>query len=234
MTSFVPLDSVKHANQRFVASHPCPAADKQHLIPLGVGECVIASADFPIVFVKDHNTGQMRLTALVGLKPGESVFYSDEGWSATYVPLSIRPSVIALSPSPSDEEKFVVALDIESPFLGTTDGHALFSPEGEKTEYLQYQIDLAQDRHAQSSITETFIADLIDSDLLRANTLTIQPKGGSTHELSGFYVIDEKVMDDLPNEEFQSLRAKGFLANIYAIRASMYRLDNLLRKQQGD
>lgn len=231
MTSFVPLDFSDHADRRVSIPHPCPAARDQHLIPLCVGECIHASADFPIVFVKDHNTGQMRITALVGLKPGESVFYTDLGWSATYIPLSIRPTTIALVPAPNDADKLVVCLDLDSPFLSTSSGELLFNEAGEKTEYLQYQIDLAQDMLAQSTLTDDFVRELLNLKLLKANTLTIQPSGQSKHELTGVYVVDEAAFDALSADVFQDLRIKGLLDVIYAIKASKFRLDNLLRLQ---
>ena len=50
----------------------------KHFSPLVVQEFAAASQQFPIVFIKDLETGQFNTVALLGLKPGENLFYNEK------------------------------------------------------------------------------------------------------------------------------------------------------------
>jgi hypothetical protein len=228
MTSVAALNFEAHKQLRVKTSHPSPASEGQHLIPVLVGEYVLAGADFPIVFVKNEDSGKMHSTAMTGIKLQQNLFFTKTDWLAKYVPVSVRPSPIALVPSREDENQLVICVIEDSPFLNNEEGEVLFNDDGEQSDYLKQQTELAREARGQVALTDAFIQKLLDLELLKSNPIKVQPQGEKPYELAGLHVIDEKALNELPDEEFQALRKSGFLPPIYAILSSMYRLDNLL------
>ena len=237
MASLAALNYDVHQSLRVKANHPCPAAEGQHLIPLFVGEYVLAGGDFPVVFVKDEETGKMRSAAMSGLKLEQNLFFTETEWLGKYVPISARPSAIVLVPSPEDETRLVICVNEDSPLLNKEDGQALFNDDGEQSDYLKHQIELAREARGQVALTEAFIQKLLDLNLLKSNPITVQPTGEKPYELSGLYIVDEQALNELSDEVFQELRKSGFLPPIYAALSSMFRLESLLmmyHKQKGE
>ena len=63
-----------------------PDARAQRYALLGLGEIPLASADFPICFAKNGETGRFDLIALLSLGQERNLYWRDGGWRCLYVP----------------------------------------------------------------------------------------------------------------------------------------------------
>ena len=55
--------------------------------------------------------------------------------------------------------------------------------------------------------------------------------GEQEFNLNGLFIVDEKKLSALSDEDFLSLRKRGFLGPIYAHLGSMHQVNNLIQKQ---
>ena len=63
--------------------------------------------------------------------------------------------------------------------------------------------------------------------------MLVKYASGPQNTLTGFHTIDEAKLQDLPIEEFNDLKEKGFLAPIYSMLISIYQLNALIRRQNA-
>src|SRR5579859_6926479 len=86
----VELSRHEHANLRIDPARISELAASCHMIPLVVSEFRRAIADFPIILAKHQETGRFSPYALMGLAPGENLFWDGSGLDSSYVPLNLR------------------------------------------------------------------------------------------------------------------------------------------------
>ncbi len=232
MSQFTPLNFSSHGSLKVLADQFSASLGEHHMIPLHAGEFLLAAADYPIVFAKDGETGQIRAVALVGLKPQQNLFFNGTDWGGAYAPMSSRPApLVALAKSDQSDE-LVICIQEGSEYLSEQEGEALFTDSGEQTEFLQAQTQIAAEARLHAEQTDSFISKLLALKLIEANPITVSPAQQASYELTGLYVLSEQRLSELDNEGFLELRDKGYLPAIYAAIASQYRLNNLLALQQ--
>ena len=71
--NMVPLDSNKHKNLQISIDRNYPHVAKQHMVPLVAAEFLPSSTNFPIVFVKQQETGKFKSIGLLGLTNEENL-----------------------------------------------------------------------------------------------------------------------------------------------------------------
>mgnify|MGYP000147400761 CR=1 FL=1 len=233
MTQIKALDKKAHASFKVSQDLTFAHVKNNHVLPLVLHEIVQASHSYPVLFVKDQNTGQFRVVALAGLRPGENLFAGEEGWAGSYVPSQVRTYPFVLVRNPNNEDEAVLCIDEDADMVGESDGEALFGNDGEQTEYLKNRAQGVVDVAQRVQITEQFIDQLVSLDLLAQKKLTLRTgESEEPYDLTGFYVIDEEKLNQLSEEDFLALRTKGVLPAIYAALMSSMQVQNLIRKKQ--
>jgi hypothetical protein len=205
----------------------------KHFAPVVVQEFVAASQEFPIVFVKDSETGQFNAIALLGLKPQENLFYNDNAWQASYTPqsLTLYPFVIHQD---KGSDSAVLCFDESSPLVNETEGDALFDEKELQNQWLTLRGEAVVDFVEKSEMTQQFIKLLLQHGLLTPQTLSLKLAQDETYELGGLYVIDEQKFNALSDEAFNELRKVGALPAIFASLMSMQRVNYLVRRKLAD
>lgn len=230
MTNYQALNSRRHASIK-IAKDPCYShAGSRQLLPISIDEVALASAHYPIVFVKHPDTGRFVMAALVGLQSGENLFGGSVGWGGAYIPFEVRNYPLMALASEHDAEQLVVCVDEDSELSGSEQGQALFTEEGDPSAWLNQLISALTQHHQRRRQTEQAIEQMLALDLLTARTLTVQSEGGQEHALSGFYGIDEQKLNQLGSADFVALRDKGLLAVVYAILLSSLQVASLARQ----
>lgn len=80
--------------------------------------------------------------------------------------------------------------------------------------------------------TQAVCQYLADKNLLVSQQLTIKlERSEQKININGVYLIDDKVLNELSDEDFLELRKKGLLPIVYAHRASLNQLSRLIAKQ---
>ena len=203
-------------------------AKDQQVVPLIVHEFARASAEMPIVFVKNADTGEFQSVALLGLIPNENLFYSEEKWLSAYLPALISHHPFALMPSQNDENQLQMVIKEDSHLVSKTQGNALFDDEGNETEYLEKRKNAIGLYFENSRITKAFTKQLSDKSLLSQQNLSLELNGEKI-AINGVYLVDEKALNSLSDEDFLELRKKGFLAPIYNHLGSLHQLSRLAK-----
>jgi hypothetical protein len=214
-TQLVALDKNVHNNIRIKTNNIYEHAKNQNLISIQIHEFIACGTNYPIVLVKSNETGEFIPTAMLGLQPGENLFYNDSGWNAGYIPSTIRLHPFSAHKNSNDE--IVLCIDVNSKSIDQGAGNPLFNEAGEETPYLNQIIDKLSDHMAQNLTTKEFIKYLVEKQLISPYSLTIQDKNipQGSYVLKGFYIVDQKKLQALSDSDFLELRNKHYLPFIY-------------------
>ncbi|KZN46086.1 SapC family protein [Pseudoalteromonas luteoviolacea] len=220
-----PLHNEKHANIKVKNGINVEFLKSQHLIPVVAHEFARVATEFPMAFVKNTETGQFQAVALFGLEPGENLYVKDGKWQAGFAPLAAARYPFGLVKHP-EEDQFGIVIDEASPLVGE-EGNALFA-DGKETEYLQARKEALVNYVEFARVTEVFTQFLADKELLVQQTLTVDI-AGEKKDINGIYLVDERKLNELSDEEYLELRKRGYLAPIFAFLTSTHQVARLAR-----
>ena len=223
-----PLHNVEHKDTKIKNGFNADIVKGQHLVPIVAHEFPRIATELPIVFVKNNETGEFQPVAMLGLEPGENLFVQDDKWQGSYLPHALTRYPLVLSKNPEDENQLFVGINESSDLVSKEEGNALFDDKGEETDYLKRRKEGLISFVEFSQVTAAFTKYLADKELLVAQTLTLEIKG-EKRDINGIYLIDEKKLNELSDEEFLDLRKRGYLAPIYAFLTSMPQVNRLAR-----
>jgi len=228
MTNIQAINPQQHMVIKIADNRYFKQSKAQHFAPLVVQEFTMASHYYPIVFIKNADTGEFKAVALLGLKPGQNLFYSDQGWRADYVPkvLELYPFVLHHE---QDSSRSMVCIDSDSGLVNEQHGEPLFDAQGQQTQWLTNKAEQLVVHVENNYLTQHFIQSLLSHGLLIAQTLTLQLPNQEPYELNGLYVINEQALNQLPEAGFLTLRKTGALPAIYAVLNSMSRIEQLAK-----
>jgi hypothetical protein len=205
-------------------------AGASNVIHLQVTEFCKALSTYPIVFIGEKD--QLWAAALTGLSKEKNLFVDDKGaWSDDYIPAYVRryPFVIANI----DKGKSTVCIDESySGFNNDGQGEALFTSDGEHSDYLKQTITFLQDFEQAAVKTEFFCQQLMAFDLLEPMSAKVEPKNDQREEvlLQGFSVVSREKLAKLPADTLKQLNDNGILELIYNHLASLEQFDALLAR----
>ncbi len=228
MSNFQALNNNQHQKLKIKTDASYAHAAKSHVVPLSIFELSQAQADYPIVFIKDAQTGQFHLVALVGLEPNENLFCHVDAWQAEYIPMQLRGYPLALTASRENADTQIVAIDIDASGVSESEGEPLFINGGQQSEFLDKKVELMSQFGAQMPATHRFIQSLVKNELISPQALTITTNKGKKVNLTGLYIIDEIKVNKLTGETFNSLKNEHFIAPIYACIFSLQRISRLI------
>lgn len=228
-TNIVLLNKQQFTNKKIIPSKNFEHAKNHHITSLAVHEIQKAATNYPVVFTKDEESGSFKLVAIFGLSAGENVFFSEQGWNATYIPNNITRHPFGLTTDPEVPDKVYVTIDQDSVLLTENQGVRLYQENGEESEYLTQVKQQLQLMTEQNFMTEKFIATLTELDLLEAHTLTYTMSGGEKRSINGLYSVSEKKLMALEPELCQQLNSNGALAAIYAHLLSLHQFQRILK-----
>lgn len=230
MTSVKAINNTAHKNIKIKSNPSFIQSENKHFAPVVVQEFLHASQEFPIVFIKDAQTGRFNAVALLGLKPQENLFFDKDKWQADYIPqaLTFYPFLVHQE---ENSDKAVLCFDENSPLVNEKTGDAFFDENGVQNTWLTQKGEALVSYVENTEITQHFIKVLLDNELLSPQTLNLNLENEQTYTLSGLYVIDEIKLNALSDEAFIALRKTGALQAIYAALMSMQRINHLARKK---
>jgi len=238
MSKYSLLSQSEHAKLRVITERGAAYGDNLMYAMTFPLEFRNIESSYPIFFAKDGESGQFYPLALFGFQRDENLYLNGSHWDATYMPMMVErnPFLIGFQQSPdveNGEKRPVVSINVESPRVSETEGEALFTDSGEPSEYLQKSMENLQTIHRGHEQNKTFIAALLENDLLEGFNLDITLKDGSNNRLEGFYTINEEKLAGLQAETLGQLHEQGFLQAIYMAVASFSRVSGLIAKKNA-
>ncbi len=222
------LDSNKHGDLKIGKVDFSHLAD-QHIVPVTLHEIGRAAIDFPVVFVKNSETGEFQSVAMLGLKPGQNLMVKDGAWQGLYLPHVVRDYPLGLVLNPDDKERVWIGIREESSAVTKEEGEALFNGT-EETEYLAARKQALIDHYQQDQASRALVKSLAELDLFIPQTLTVEVNG-EKRNINGIYLINEAKLNDLSEEQFNDLRKRGLLAPIFSHLTSLGQINRLARAE---
>ncbi|MCF6193631.1 MAG: SapC family protein [Kangiellaceae bacterium] len=229
MPKLVAVNKNAHKDIKVTEDKSFAHVKSSHIASLVVHEFARASQDYPIIFVKDSETEEYRAVAVFGLKPGENLFYDENGWKANYKPESIQAYPFMLAPDPEIKDRQILVMDEESSRINTEEGEALFDKDGEQTEFVTKFGTFLSDHIVKQKGTKEFIKVLLEYKLIIHQTLEISSVDKKKTNIDGMYVVSEEALNKLSDKDYLDLRKRGFLPPIYASLLSLSRIGDLVR-----
>ena len=232
MSSPVPLQNDKHANLKLAEIDDYTRYKEQHLVPIVVPDFFTLAGEYPLVFVQNAVSGEFVPVAMMGIKEGQNLCCQSEQWPAQVVPLSFNNGPFSIARADTDDEQFVILIDEESPLLSETDGEALFTESGEKTDYLEKKIESVVQVAQKAINTQGVCKYLSNKKLFATQQVQLQFRPDTEqYNIDGIFTIDEEALNALPDKDFLELRKKGMLALIYAHFVSLQQLHRISKMQ---
>lgn len=228
----IPLNNKQHAILKIQQSNDVSRFKNQHLIPITVQDFIPLSTEFPIVFVKNEETGQFISVAMMGIRSGINLYCQDTEWSCAVAPIGFHNAPLSLVKTSENSDEVIVCFDEKSSLISNDSGEDLFDKQGQQTEFLNRKTQALLSVAEFTEQTQAIINILAQKKLLTSKQLNVKLTSEQEPVLiSGIYLIDEKALSALSTEEFEDFRTKGLLPLIYAHLASLHQITRLTIKQ---
>jgi len=207
------------------------AYKNHHILPIVVHEYASVATEFPIVFVKNADSGKFDSVAMFGFEVNENNFFKEGEWQGYYTPQNMRKEPFSVKATSNEFDNFVLCIDESSDLVSSSEGEALFTDTGEQSDFLK-----AKQKEIIALLEKTFLTDaliklLIEKDLLIPRGFTITREDGSKHDVDGIYIVSEQKLQALSKDDYLSLKTKGFLLPIYAHLISLNQIGRLAQNR---
>lgn len=191
-----------------------------------------AGVDYPVIFIKEPETGVFFAAGMWGVEPGENLLVEDGVWKGGYFPASVRCYPFAIQQDPETKDRLFIGIYEDADVANKEEGNLIFNDDGTETEWMVNVKEFLVRVFQQEEMTKVFVKSLDDLDLLVPQTLTLNDaKTGEKHDISGFYIVDKEKLIALPDDKLLELRKSGALEVIHNHIMSLESLDKLLRKK---
>ncbi|MFN3238193.1 MAG: SapC family protein [Pseudomonadales bacterium] len=232
MADPVPLSFDRHGKLRLSEISDFTQFSTQHIVPVVFQEFYELATEFPLVFVRNSESGDFAPVAMMGLTQGRNLYCQTSNWALSFIPTSFTFAPLSLRRSTSGADQAVACIDEESPLLSESVGEPIFNAAGNYTDYLQQRIDRLALVTRQTLQTNSLCQLFAEKKLLKTRPLSLQSSANTTrYEVEGVYTIDEEALEALDDTEFFALRQRGLLPLIYSHLTSLQQFGRLLRLQ---
>ncbi|OUR63220.1 hypothetical protein A9Q74_03185 [Colwellia sp. 39_35_sub15_T18] len=229
MANFAPVRKEQHQKLKLSKTRDLAHVAGQHIVPVTAAEYAQASASFPVVLVKNPDSERYRSVAMLGLEAGENLYFQDEKWTALSLPQSIAMVPFSLGMDPDKENTLTACIDLDSPFVGEDKDLALFEEDGKESEVLDNVQQALGRLYDNERMTENFIKELEENDLLQELELNVALSTGEKKKLVGIFTINEDKVKDLSDEKVIDFHKRGLFVPIYSMLGSLSQVNRLVQ-----
>lgn len=229
----VALNAGEHAALRL--KHPVTdwqfAAASNALFVAG-SELGLAAREFPVVFVeagKDaEGKAEIAPIAVCGLLKEQNLFVASGRWRARYVPTVLRLYPFCIGRL--DAEHLALGVDLQAPMVAPGgEGDAMFTEDGGNiTPIVKSAFEQLQQFDRDSQQTRLLCRQLRDLDLLQPARFDATLEGGGTLAVDGFFTVDDKKLNALPDADVLALHRSGALGMVHVHYVSLGHMNQLL------
>ena len=227
--NFVPLDKEKHKDLKVAVSNTFKFAKDTHLAAATIREFAQLAATMPLVFIEDANTKRHHIVAMLGMEQNQNLFLTGESWQGPHIPMNLLRYPFDVRP---DGDKLGVFIDENSDLIND-EGQPLFTDDGEPSEFLKNRQQFLADLANSEMMTQRFVKQVIDLDLLDPIQIRLIYKSGQQRNVTGMLGINEKKVLELPEDKVVELHKSGFLGAMYAVMMSLGQLNRLVELSNG-
>jgi hypothetical protein len=221
-TSLYQFSPERHRDVRLQPGIDITASLGLNHVKIGLGEISAAAADYPIIFLKDADTGQLQLAALFGLAPQTNSFVIDERWQATYLPLAI-----VAAPFCRAGPERTLCINELSHQVTTDTGEALFLADGSEAPALANIRAMLDYLDGDLGAADGFVAAMLGINLIRPILITTQFGTGEEELIDGLYTISPPHLRALHASALLDLHGRDLLAPAYTIIQSLAQMNRI-------
>ena len=216
------LNSDRHRDVRIMPGPDMTSSRCLNHAQIGLSETGVAASDYPLLFMKDIESGRFRLVALFGLRPNANLFVVSNQWQATYLPLAVLGAPFHLGgPERS------LCIDESSGLVTTDTGAALFSDNGGETVELSRVRSMFEYFRNDLDAANVFTAALVDLNLIRPLSVNLDFARGDSELVEGLYSISPPKLLALKDSAILDLHRSNFLGKIYIIINSLNQINRI-------
>jgi len=225
-SNIVAINSEQHANLKLVSPRDFDHIKDKNIVSLVVYEFTLCATECPIIFIKGQETGRFQAVALMGFKPGNNYFVSDNKWTGLFIPGIVATYPFRITPHPQSEDQLFLAADLNTTMLSEEEGEPLFDADKKETElFSKIKADVSQ-YYKQTQITDGFCQMLAEWDLLSARDLNVDLNGEKI-TIQSVYMIDDEKLNALSDDKILQLHKRGLMPAIYAHKNSLHQMRRL-------
>lgn len=233
MSNHVMLDNVTHQNLRIDRQYREGCGFDVNVARVFPAELATLQADYPLLFLRDADSGQFSPVALLGFVKGENLYLRDGRWNAPSMPLTIerQPFLIGFQERTVDGspvEEPVVTIDLDHPSVSDTEGDRLFLEHGGESPFLERIASVLHAIHEGHEANKAFSELLVGLELIESMVMDIEFIDGTRHSLEGLFIINEDRLRELDGGALETLHKSGHLRSVYMMLASLPRLSTLI------
>ena len=230
------LNSGAHRDLRVVIKRGAEYGENTHLVPVVADELRSLVLEYPVILVKDKESGRYSMCAMLGFEQDENLFLDGEEWDAVYVPVHIRRQPFSLSYTAEkdgepDPASLVIAIDMDSKRVQKEEGERLFDEDGKQTQLLENVNDLLAGVGTSQASTDAFIGALVEHDLIEPANLDVQFAGGEKKRFEGIYTVQDDKLNKIEGEVMADLYEKGYLQAAWLMLTSLGNIRKLLLRR---
>ncbi len=222
MVDIVPIQADVHSRIKINDSNMAHVSGQQ-VIPILFQEFLSASRTYPIVFVKNADTGKFQSVCVLGIKPGQNKFVKNNQWTTGYIPQIAKNAPLYLIADEASQNQLHLGIDETSPRVDFDKGELLFDAEGKETAYLLARKNNLVAYLENEAVSKNILELLVEMDLFAHQQLSVQVDGESV-SIKGVYIIDEEKLSQLADNHVLTLHKNGLFAPIYAHLMSLHQL----------
>src|SRR5690606_29461797 len=198
-------------------------------IPVSLEEFPAASRDYPLVFVRPEGSDNFAAVATLGMQPRQNLFLMGDGlWDRrVYLPAYVRryPFCMVRTAAGGAAQRL---LCVETSALNGR-GEALYDDNGEALPNWETLEQLIVDFEDDLERTDQLCKLLYELDLLQPFNMKAEIDG-FTLKLDGMHRVDQKKLEDLPEEHLRRLFAAGAMDKLYAHLLSLQNFRRILNR----
>jgi len=214
----------EHLNTKVKDINSYKFAKSSNQTIISVDEFAQASKSQPIVFLKGGD-GELFASVILAFEPKTNVFVDKDGkWEEReYIPAVFRryPFIFV-----QNGETLALGVDYASGLVNEKKGNALFDKEGNPTEFTNKKVEFLNGFHRANMLTVKFVKELDELGLLEDASAKLAAQGDNI-EFKGFKKVDEKKLQELPDEQILKLVKSGAYKLIQLHLASLLNFENI-------
>jgi len=189
--------------------------------------------EFPLVFYKQPNAGEMQLHAILGLEKDENLFIDKSGWTTRFVPALLARGPFSLGYKKTEnadnqQSDPVICIDMEDVRVNTEQGEDIFLQFGGESPYLNYVIKALQTIDSGLHFDKTLYTLVESMDLLEPVSIQIKLSNVEEVNFSDYYTINQEKLTKLDGDSLAKLNQFGVLSLLYFVQSSTANFQRLI------
>ncbi|MFT5276971.1 MAG: hypothetical protein ACI97K_000250 [Glaciecola sp.] len=230
MSKTTPVHPDQHGKLKIKDQIDFETLGKRQFAALTAVEFAQAASSYPIVMLKDGNSGTFVSVALWGFESGQNLLLNSENnnWDAVHLPNEVQCEPFLLGSSADEANTLTLHIKEQSPLVQESEGRALFDSEGE-TAYLKSMQTKLTEHYQNQVFTRDFINLMLEKKLLKEIEMIVGFQDDQVKRVKGLYTIDEEALAKLDQDTILTFFKRNLLVPIYAMLGSLTQFNRLMK-----